>query len=137
MLDLVLRLSAMENENIIAIRDNIQRLLEHHGWTQVDLAKAAKVSQKTVSDLVNYGRKGSFKSPNTKTVIGIADAFGTTPWLLFKRDVPLALLLNQRIDKLVESYIVIEEKGRETVDRVAESETRYVELTHASRSGTS
>jgi len=97
----------------------------HVGIKQAALAKLSGVSQKTISDLLNYGNNVS-KSPRLDTLNKLAEALGTTAWLLqIENDPPLDLLLNKRIEKLVENYVEAPELGRETVDRIAESEVRY------------
>lgn len=109
---------------IRGVAENVRRLMEAHQWSQMTLAVRAKVSQKTISDLLNFGRTSN-KSPTMTTIARIAAAFGCPPWLLQVPEMPLDLLQNQRVPKLVENYRDGTERGRENVDRIAESEMHY------------
>jgi len=124
MLNTMLNLWLMDSDAIKGLADNVRRLMDKSGLSQVDLASKAKVSQKTVSDLLNYGRTSS-KSPRIGTVEKLADAFGVPAWLLQIPEIPVELLQNQRIPKLLQNFLNANELGRENIYRIAESGMHY------------
>jgi len=115
---------AMGTDATSVLAENVRRLYLDLGWSQVELARRAGLAQKTVNDLLNYGRTVK-KTPTLATVESIAAAFGISPWHLQIPDLPLDLLKGQRVDKLVENFRDSSELGRENVLRIAESEVRY------------
>lgn len=107
-----------------ALAGNVRRLILDLGWSQVELARRAGLAQKTVNDLLNYGRTAK-KTPTLATIEAISAAFDISPWHLQIPDLPLDLLKGRRVDKLVENFRDASDMGRENVLRIAESEVRY------------
>lgn len=114
----------MENEATLALADNVRRVMDHKGWTLLDLAKRTGVSKSALGYLVNY-RDSSDRHPTTKTIEGIARAMGLPVWQLMMPNMPLELLESQRLTKLIENYRDAPAEGRAQVERIAESEVKY------------
>lgn len=116
-------MAKVANNTVAAFADNVRRLMLDLGLKQEALGKRAGVSQRAISDLLNYGRLR--KSPTLRTIHGISVALDVEVWTLFIADMPIDLLRGHRVSKLVENYRDAPEEGRTHVDRIAESEIRY------------
>lgn len=126
----------MQKDVVLALADNVKRLMADRGDSQAALAARAKISQRVVGDLLTYG-KGHFKNPTMRTVGAIADAFDVPAWMLLLPGLPLELMKSRRVGKLIENYIDAPEEGRANINRIAESEVRYaVAIDKADRTGT-
>ncbi|OWR35276.1 hypothetical protein CEE55_02400 [Stenotrophomonas pavanii] len=117
----------MGTDSNLILADNVRRLMEATGDSQVKVAKRAGLSQRNVGNVMTYGTTHE-TSPTVRTVDGLAAAFGIPAWLLFVPDVPLELLVSPRLSTLISTYVKISETGRETVDRVASAEERFSEI---------
>ena len=113
----------MDRQSQIALSDNVRRLMEKVGWSQTKLGKKAGLGQRTISNLLNPYVS---ISPTMETIEKIAAVWGIQSWKLFISNIPLEILLSNSIDKLVESYKDLDRNGRESVDRIAENEMRYL-----------
>ncbi len=114
----------MNSEAIKALADNVRRLLEARALTQKELAALSGVSQKSISDLLNYGGAVS-KEPRLGTIEKLAKGFGISAWQLQIPNLPTDLLQNQMVSKVVENFRDAGPGGRENISRIAESEVRY------------
>ena len=121
----------MTSDAIKALADNVRRLMDAHKLTQSQLASRAGVSQKSISDLLNYGGNVS-KEPRLGTIERIAKGFGIPVWQLQIPDLPVELLRNHSVGKVLENYRDAGPSGRENIRRIAESEVRYALLKGAS-----
>lgn len=105
------------------IADNVKRLMEYNGnMSQVLLANKAKISQRTVSNVLNPGSVGSI---TTETIERLAEFFKLEPYHLVMPNLPLEELLDKRIEKVIACYTKSSPDGRENIKRVAENEVRY------------
>lgn len=93
-------------------------------WSQRELAKRAKISQRAIGYLLNY-KDEQDRHPTTQTIEAVAAAFGIPVWQLMIPDIPYDLLVSRRFEKLIENYVEASPDGRASVERVAESEVRY------------
>lgn len=105
------------------LAQNVLALREHRGWSQATLARAAGISQRTVSNIESPDRNPGY-SPTLDAVEGIARAFGLASYHL-AMPLPLEGLLNQGVEKLLECYARADSDGRESITRVAEMAARY------------
>jgi len=117
----------MTSDAIKALADNVRRLMDANKLTQKQLATRTGVSQKSISDLLNYGGSVS-KEPRLGTIEKIAKGFGIPPWQLQIPELPVELLRNHSVGKVLENYRDAEPVGRENIRRVAEGEVRYARL---------
>lgn len=113
---------------IHALADNLRRLMEDGELTQQQLAARTGVSQKAISDLLNYGGTSS-KEPRLGTIEKLADGLGIPAWQLQIPNLPIELLRNHTLSKVVENFRDAGAVGRENICRVAESEVRYTAVT--------
>lgn len=118
------RILDMGKDATQGLAENVRRLMKQENLSQPKLAQRAGLATKTVNDLLNYGRTVS-KSPTLSTIEKIAAAFDVPAWLLQIPDMPEDLLKSHRVQKLVENYRDAPTRGRENVDRIAESEMHY------------
>ena len=126
----------MQREIALAFARNLQRLMDHHGLSQAELARKTGVGQSTLSKLLNI-EDPSAMNPRSSTVEQLADFFDVPGWQLMVPDMPLELLLSKRFTKLIENYRDAPEAGRTQVERIAESEVKYaVAESVLSKSGT-
>lgn len=109
---------------MLALADNVTRLMAARGDSQQGVAKRGDISQRAVGYVLTYGKTHD-QQPTLRTVDGLAKAFDVPAWMLFIPNMPLDLLQSQRVAKLVENYRDAPEEGRANVDRIAESEVRY------------
>jgi transcriptional regulator with XRE-family HTH domain len=114
----------MHKGSMLVLADNVMRLMADRGDTQTSVAERGGISQRAVGYVVTFGKTHQ-QQPTLRTVDGLARAFEIPAWMLFIPDLPLDLLKSQRVAKLVENYRDAPEEGRESVDRIAESEVRY------------
>lgn len=114
----------MQREIALAFAHNLQRLMDHHGLSQAELARKSGVGQSTLSKLLNI-EDPSAMNPRSSTVEQLADYFDIPGWQLMMPGLPLELLLSKRLTKLVENYRDAPEPGRAQVERIAESEVKY------------
>jgi transcriptional regulator with XRE-family HTH domain len=105
------------------IAGNVKRLMQHaDNMTQVELANKTKISQRTISNVINPGSVGSV---TTTTIEKLAKFFGLEPYHLMIPNLPIEELLNKRIEKVIECYSQSTPDGRENIKRIAENEVRY------------
>ncbi len=116
----------------MVLADNVRRLMEASGDSQVKVAKRGGLSQRNVGNVVTYGTTHS-TSPTVRTVDGLARAFGVSPWMLFVPGLPLDLLNSGRLDLLIANYVACTDPGRTSIERTADSELRYAALARPER----
>ena len=102
------------------VSNNTRALMAHFGWAQMDLAKKAQLSQKTISNILN----DPSRTLTLESLEAIAKAFGVMPWQLLIAGQPTQQLLNRDLDKLVKHYTKVEDSGKLAIVRLAESELK-------------
>lgn len=126
---------ASDRATALALTDNLQRLMDHFGLSQAQLAKKSGVGQRTLSTLLD--RENPLEiNPRATTLARLAECFEIPSWQLLIPGLPIELLTSKRLTKLVEHYRDAPEAGRETVDRIAEAEVRYAAVDSVSKTGT-
>lgn len=113
-----------ERQTALTFAKNLQRLMDHHGLSQNELAKRSGVGQRTLSTLLDQKRPLEM-NPRSTTIQQLAEYFDVPSWILLIPDLPLDLLTDKRLAQLVERYRDSGNQGRESIDRVAEMEARY------------
>jgi transcriptional regulator with XRE-family HTH domain len=112
------------NDEAKNLARNLRRLMEFFKANQKEVAKKAGVSQKTISNMLNPGEQ---KSPQLSVIEKVASAFGVKTWHLLIPNCPDELLFNHSIEKLVENYILNDDKGRKATLSVSEVRAQYFE----------
>jgi len=100
---------------------NINGLMERRNWVQHDLAKAAGIAQRTVSNLCNPDGP----SPKLDIVDAVAAAFGLEGWHLILPNLLTDLDGESSVAKLVADFESADKSGKRHVLRVAEREAEY------------
>lgn len=113
-----------KKDPVIALADNIRRLMADRQESQKTVATRASLSQRAVGDLLTYG-KVHFKSPTVRTVDALSRAFEVPSWKLMIPDMSLDLLTSSRMDELIANYRDASIEGRNAIERVADGEVRY------------
>ena len=93
--------------------------MEHNSHTQTELAKKAGISQRTICNICDPENP---HSPTLDKVEAVARAYRLEVWHLLIPDAPLELLLNKRIEKMVNNYVKASEAGRDILHRVSDRE---------------
>lgn len=125
----ILTLVAMVKTNSIALAlaGNVQRLMDHHGLSQAQLAKKSGVGQSTLSGLLD-SNKADERNPRSSTIDKLAEFFKVEPWQLVVPGLHIELLLNQQIARVIYNFNDAPDPGRANIDRIAESEVRYAHI---------
>lgn len=118
----------MDSETHKTIARNLHSLMRHHGWNQMELARRAAVSQRTVSNLLN---PGSIDSATISSVEKVALAFKIGVHILLTPNLPPELLESKTVDRLIDCYANSTQQGRDNTLRIAEAEMRYSTLNKA------
>ncbi|MDN5924169.1 MAG: helix-turn-helix domain-containing protein [Xanthomonadales bacterium] len=114
----------MQNKATLAIRDNVQQLMQcHGGMSQRELAKKAGLSQSAVGYLLRY-RDVNDRHPTTSTIESVAQVFGLEAWQLMVPNQPIELLLSQQLDAHLTDFLKLNADGRAAVDRITAVEVR-------------
>lgn len=114
----------MDGNTRKTIAANVKRLRDAAGWSQSELSRrTAGVAQTTISAL----EKGA-KSPSAETLADLAHALHVPVWTLFLPDLPIDPETLRHADQLVRRYLTVPDRGRETIDTIAEAEARYASI---------
>jgi len=117
------------NEESKNFARNLRILMEHHKDTQTSLAKRSSVSQKSISNMLNLGDD---TSPKLANVALVAKAYNLQTWHVLLPDVPVDILLNSSIEKIVANYTHADKETREAWADVAEATAKYIEIKRVS-----
>lgn len=104
---------------------NIAMLMQRDGLTQMELAKRAGVSQKTISNMLNPGQ--GVNSPRLDNVTAVAQALGLELWQLLLPQIPDDAREIRALSTVVENYLFCSSEGRANISRVAELERTFAE----------
>lgn len=114
----------MSSDSNLVLAENLRRLMDASGDSQVKVAKRGGLSQRNVGNVATYGTTHT-TSPTVRTVDGLAKAFGVAPWMLFVPNLPLELFQSTRMATLIQNYVVCSDAGRSNIERTADAEVRY------------
>lgn len=126
---------ALHREMALALASNLHRLMDHHKLSQAELARKSGVGQRTLSTLLDTANILEI-NPRSTTIEQLATFFQIPSWQLLIPDLPLELLMSQRLSRLVENYRDAPEEGRANIHRIAESEVRYAHTVAKPRAST-
>lgn len=118
----------MTSTSLRLIARRVRFLRQQQGWSQAVLSKKSGVSQKTISNIENEG--GERESTTLNKVEKIAHGLGLELWQLC---VPLddadeLLIPSASVKQLLKNYTHSSPKGRDSIERIAELESRYSEV---------
>lgn len=99
---------------------NLVTLMSDFGVDKQSLSKKSGVSPRMVAYVLSGERMPSLDVLDKLSVV-----FGITGWQLTIPNIKADLIKNGRLEKLVHSYIITSEDGRQYIDRVAERESHY------------
>lgn len=99
------------------LQKHVRALMKAEGWSQADLARRAKVSPKTISNMVNAKH-----SSQIGNIAKVASVWNLAAWQLLSPANPDDLRAGKPLDKLLQNYVSASERGQEAIDRVAETE---------------
>lgn len=108
------------------VAQRVRRLRERAGWSQVDLARRAGVSQKTISNIENEGGVGR-TTVRLESLEQVAHAFRLEVWqlLLPDKEVPDDVISSPSISRLVQVYTSTDAAGRQDIERISEIVGKY------------
>ena len=109
----------MDGKTRETLARNVSILMTYNEHTQTALAKKAGISQRTISNICD---PNSPHSPKLDSVDAVARAYRLEVWHLLIPDAPLDLLINKRIEKVVDNYVKASETGRDMIHRVSDRE---------------
>lgn len=113
-----------QKEMALAVAGNLQRLMDADQISQAQLAKKTGIGQSTISNLLSVAKPLEI-NPRMSTLVQLGAHFGVPAWMFLVGDLPLDLLRGGRIAAMIHNYTAATDEGRQTIDRVAESEVRY------------
>jgi transcriptional regulator with XRE-family HTH domain len=99
---------------------NLRYLLAREGWSEAELARRSKVSQKSINNAVN----GVYKT-KIDTAERMAEPFKLTGWDLIRPTLIQELESRGSSDKLLEAYFSANEEGQQLILSIAEREAKY------------
>jgi len=109
-----------------AFVDTFTRLWDRakaEGKSQEKFSKDIGVSQKTVSNILHAIENK--RNIRLDTIESVAKGLGIETWQLLVPEMPIDLILNHRLTKLITSFKNADEDGRDFITRVAEKESEY------------
>jgi transcriptional regulator with XRE-family HTH domain len=103
-----------------ALARNLKLLLEQTGMSAPDVAKRAGVDRKTINNQLN-GRY----DPRPEQVQAVAEVFGYNNWDLLNPSFDPSKKASAQLQQLLKLYGAADEKGQESIMRVAEMAASY------------
>lgn len=99
---------------------NLKYLLRVKGWSEAELARLAKVSQKTVNNAVN----GVYRT-KVESCEAMAKPFGLTGWLLIHPNLIGSPDGGGTLTRLIDAYLTSPAEGQKLILGIAEREAQY------------
>ncbi len=114
----------MQSDSNQILADNLRRLMDAGGDSQMEVAKRGGLAQRSVSNVLTYGVKHD-TSPTVRTVDGLARAFKLHTWLLFLPHLSVELAKSGELEDLLTAYLHSSDEGRRNIKRIADGEARF------------
>lgn len=111
---------AQSSSSSATVVTNIQELKRARGWSNRDLARQSKVSDRMIGKILN-----NESEPTTATLDKIAKAFGIESWQLLVPGIRAELFGDDHFGRVFHAYIETDDEGR----RVMESQAEYIART--------
>ena len=119
--------SMLENKNVretLAANLDMLMHLRKPRWKQIELAKKAGVSQRTVGNMLagsNKGRSGA----TLDRIDAVANVFGLQSWHLLMPGLPDDIQQAKIMSHVISGYLLADDDGRDLIVKIAERESRY------------
>ena len=110
-----------KTNNAAIIGANIRKIIEARGWSENELARKARVSQKMVNNICNVNFDAN---PTLESLEKIAKALNVPVWRLMIPGQTVEQLQNAAVNELVEHAITLDTEAAAYVLTVAKRETR-------------
>ena len=110
-----------KTDNGAIIGANIRKLLSARGWSENELSRRARVSQKMVNNICNVNFDAN---PTLESLEKIAKALNVPVWKLMIPGQTVEQLQNVVVNELVEHAITMDAEAASYVLTVAKRETR-------------
>jgi plasmid maintenance system antidote protein VapI len=94
---------------------NLRRLMDAMDWSEHELAKRSKVSQKAINNLLNRTTGCTITTADK-----LARPFGLTGWQLMLENIPLDAAFSATLTQVVVKLVRTDKKGREFILSAAE-----------------
>lgn len=98
----------------------LRLLMEKSGLSEAEVSRRSGVSKKSVNNMLNARH-----APNLDHVDAVASVFGLNLWHMILPNLPDELIASKSIDDLIAHYSRADQRGRESIDRVAEIAADY------------
>lgn len=102
----------------VTLATNLRLLMDAHGMSQMDLYRASKVPQRTISNMLSGKHSCSLESVNA-----VAGVFGLNGWHIIMPNLPADLVGSTSIAELVSAYIDASPEDRELITLVSRRAT--------------
>jgi transcriptional regulator with XRE-family HTH domain len=100
----------------------LRLLMTKHDFSEEDVARLSGVSKKSINNMLNERH-----APNLDHVDAVARVFGLNLWQIIMPGLPDEIATSHRLDELIARYGQADDRGRESIDRVAEIASEYRE----------
>ena len=114
------------NDNVrasLAVNLDMLMRMRTPRWKQIELAKKAGVSQRTVSNMLR-GADQQINGATLDRVDAVAKVFGLRSWHLIMPGLPDDLEQASIMSEVINGYIMADDEGRDLIHRIAEREGR-------------
>jgi hypothetical protein len=98
----------------LVVADNLRDLLDGCGWSEHQLARRARIAQKTINNVLNRRSACSIE-----TLDALARPFGLAGWHLMIRDLPAAIADAPGKFTLVDDWLASDPDGRNLIALLA------------------
>lgn len=102
------------------VSNNIRDLLEARKWSNRDLARRSRVSDRMIGKILNEE-----SAPTTETVDKIASAFGVPGWQLLTPNCVKTFARKTNLLDVHEAYIHADDDGRRVMEAAADYITKH------------
>lgn len=96
------------------LRNNLTALLEARDWSNKDLARESRVSDRHIGMILNGERK-----PTIDVAEKLAKAFGLPGWQLIRPNLRADLIGVENLKHLIDNYESADKQGREHIEGAA------------------
>ena len=109
----------------VQLASRLAELMDAERLTQMGLSQRSGVSQRAICTVLDV-RTPAAINPRLATIAALAAAFDLDAWHLLVPGLPLSVLRNSALRRLLDDYAGCDEDGRLTIERQASLEHRYV-----------
>lgn len=92
------------------VSGNVRRLMDAMGWSEHELARRSRVSQKAINNLLN-----KTNGCTITTADKLARPFGLTGWQLMLENIPADAAFGGTLTQIIAKFLKADPKGREFI----------------------